>query len=216
MGRPRMAVYAAFFCFGTIAGSLVPRMPAFKESLGLTDGQVGLAFLAYAVSAVAGAALARPVMAWGARRLVQGGTLVILALLIGPAVAPGFGLFAVSFLLLGIVGGFIDVLENSQAAEIEREAGRPMINGFHGFWSLGFIAGAVGSAVAASLGIGPLPHFMFVAVVVGAVSVPLLSGLPDTRGGATTMLPRGTTSWRIAPAAVGRTPQALAGLTADR
>src|SRR5437660_12376071 len=104
MGRPRMAVYAAFFCFGTIAGSLVPRMPAFKESLGLTDGQVGLAFLAYAVSAVAGAALARPVKAWGSRRLVQGGTLVILALLLGLAGAPGFGLLAVSVPFLVVVG----------------------------------------------------------------------------------------------------------------
>ena len=122
-------------------------MPAFKESLGLSDGQVGLVFLAYAVGAVSGAALARPVMAWGARRLVRGGTLVILALLIGPAVAPVFGLFALSFFLLGILGGFLDVLENSQAAEMERQAGRPMINGFHGFWSVGFIAGAVGSAV---------------------------------------------------------------------
>src|SRR2546430_4365704 len=74
MGRPRMAVSAAFFCFGTIAGSLVPRMPAFKESLGLSDGQVGLVFLAYAVGAVAGAALARPVMGWGAPRPVAGGT----------------------------------------------------------------------------------------------------------------------------------------------
>src|SRR5207244_138867 len=215
MGRPRLAVSAAFFCFGTIAGSLVPRMPAFKESLGLTDGQVGLAFLAYAVGAVAGAALARPVMAWGARRLVRGGTLVILALLIGPAVAPVFGLFALSFFLRGILGGFLDVLENSQAAEIERKAGRPMINGFHGFWSLGFIAGAVGSAVAASLGIGPLPHYVFVAVVVGAVSVPLLPGLPDTRGGATTMLPSGTTRWRIGTAVVGVSAIAFLGIMVE-
>ena len=48
---PRWAVSAAFFAFGTVAGSLVPRMPAFKESLHLTDGQVGLAFVVYAVDA---------------------------------------------------------------------------------------------------------------------------------------------------------------------
>ena len=206
---------AALFCFGTIAGSLVPRMPAFKESLGLTDGQVGLTFLVYAVGAVAGAALARPAMAWGARRLVRGGTLILLGLLIGPAVAPGFALFAASFLVLGIVAGFLDVLENSQAADIERVAGRPMINRFHGFWSLGSIAGAIGSAVAASMGVGPLPHYVFVAVVVGGLSVPLLSGLPDTRGGATTMLPSGTTRWRIGTAVVGVSAIAFLGIVVE-
>jgi len=155
----RFAVSAGFFCFGTVAGSLVPRMPAFKESLHLTDGQVGLAFVVYAAGAVAGAVLARQVLAGGARMWVRVLTVVMVVALIAPALAPGFAIFAATFLLLGIVGGLIDVLENSQAAEIERESGRPMINSFHGFWSLGFVAGGVVAAGAAAVGLGPLPHF---------------------------------------------------------
>ena len=106
----RLAVSAAFFCFGTVAGSLVPRMPAFKESLHLSDGQVGLAFVVYAAGAVAGAVLARPILAGGARIWVRVLTVVMLAALIGPALAPGFAVFAATFLLLGIFGGLIDVL----------------------------------------------------------------------------------------------------------
>jgi MFS family permease len=197
---PRWSVSAAFFCFGAVFGSLVPRMPAFKEGLHLTDGQVGLAFVAYAAGAVVGAALARAALARGARTWVRGGTLVMLAALVLPALAPSFVIFSGTFLLLGVFGGLLDVLENSQAAAIERDSGRPMINGFHGFWSLGFVAGGLGAAVAASLSIGPLPHFAAVALVVGGSSVPLLAGVPDTRGGAATMLPSGTTRWRIGTA----------------
>ena len=202
MGNPRFAVSAAFFCLGTVAGSLVPRMPAFKETLHLSDGQVGLAFVFYAVGAVIGAAVAGPALTRGAAMWVRTGTVVMLGLLITPAAAPGFAVFAATFLVLGLCGGFLDVLENSQAAAIERESGRPMINSFHGFWSFGYVAGGLGAALAASLNLAPLPHFALVALLVGGASVPLLAQVPDTRGGAATMLPSGTTRWRIG-AAVG-------------
>ena len=200
MKSQRFAVSAAFLCFGTVAGSLVPRMPAFKEMLHLSDSEVGLAFVFYAIGAVIGAAVAGPALARGAAIWARGGTVVMLALLITPAAAPNFAVFSVTFLVLGLFGGFLDVLENSQAAAIEREAGRPMINGFHGFWSLGFVAGGLGAALAASLNVAPLPHFALVAVLVGGASVPLLAGVPDTRGGAATLLPSGTTRWRIGTA----------------
>ena len=206
---------AAFFCFGTVAGSLVPRMPAFKESLHLTDGQVGLAFVFYAAGAVAGAVLARPILAGGARRWVRALTVLMLGALIIPALAPGFAVFAAAFLLLGVLGGLIDVLENSQAAEIERDAGRPMINSFHGFWSLGFVAGGVAAAVAAAVGLAPLPHFAIVAAVVDVASVPLLAGVPDTRGGAATLLPSGTTRLRIGTAITAVAAMAFFGILVE-
>lgn len=200
MRSQRFAVSAGFLCFGTVAGSLVPRMPAFKEALHLSDGQVGLAFVFYAIGAVIGSAVVGPALARGAAMWVRGGTVLMLALLITPAAAPNFAVFSITFLVLGWFGGFLDVLENSQAAAIERESGRPMINSFHGFWSVGFVAGGLGAALAASLNVAPLPHFALVAVLVGGASVPLLAGVPDTRGGAATLLPSGTTRWRIGTA----------------
>ena len=191
---------AAFFCFGITGGSLVPRMPAFKESLHITDGQIGLAFLVYAAGAVAGSVVARPVLARGARVWVRAVTIALLVALVLLALVHTFVAFAVVFLVQGVFGGMLDVLENSQAAAIEREAGRPMINGFHGFWSLGFMVGGLGAALAASLSIAPLPHFVAVALVAGAASVPLLAGVPDTRGGAAAMLPSGTTRLRVGTA----------------
>jgi fucose permease len=196
----RFAVSVAFLLFGITAGTLTPRVPAFKESLHLSDGQVGLAFLAFAVGAVAGAVVSRFVLSRGAALWVRVGTVAMGVALVTPALAPAFVWLALAFFLGGLCAGFLDVLENAQAAEIERDSGRPMINGFHGFWSLGAIIGSVGAAVAAGAGLAPLVHFAIVAVVIAAASLPLLAGLPDTRSGAAGILRSGTTRWGIGTA----------------
>src|SRR5881392_3080680 len=72
------------------------------------------------------------------------------AFLVAPALAPSFLALAAAFFGGGVCAGLLDVLVNSQAAEIEREAGRPMINGFHAYWSLGAIAGSIVAAAAAA------------------------------------------------------------------
>jgi fucose permease len=196
----RFAVSAAFLFFGITAGTLVPRVPALKESLHLSDGQVGLAFLAFAVGAVTGAVVSRFVLSRGASLWVRVGTIAMCVALVTPALAPAFVWLALAFFLGGLCAGFLDVLENAQAAEIERDSGRPMINSFHGFWSLGALIGSVGAALAAGVGLGPLVHFAIVAVVIAVASVPLLTGLPDTRSAAANILPSGTTRWRIGTA----------------
>jgi len=116
VGSKRFAVSVAFLFFGITAGTLVPRVPALKESLNLTDGQVGLAFLAYAVGAVSGAVVSRFVLSRGAAWWVRVGTVAMCAALVTPALAPSFVLLAAAFFLGGLCAGFLDVLENAQAA----------------------------------------------------------------------------------------------------
>jgi MFS family permease len=122
---------------------------------------------------------------------------------------------AAAFFLGGLWAGFLDVLENAQAAEIERDSGRPMINGFHGFWSLGAIIGSLGAALAAGAGLSPLIHFAIVALVVAVASVPLLPGLPDTRSAAAGMLPSGPTRWRIGTAVAAVAAIAFLGILVE-
>jgi MFS family permease len=191
VSRQRLAVSIAFLAFGAVAGSWVPRLPAIKDHLQLSDGQVGYALLAFAVGAVLGAGAARVVLARGARRWVRGGTIALCATLIGPGLAGNFLSLMAALLVLGVCTGLIDVLENAQAAELERIAARPLINGFHGFWSLGGIVGAVLAAIAAYAGVPPLPQFVFIAIVAAAGSALFLRDLPDTRSGAPHVAPSG-------------------------
>jgi fucose permease len=191
MSRDRRAVSVAFLAFGAASGSWVPRLPALKEHLHLSDGQVGYALLAFAVGAVIGAAIARFVLSRGVKRWVRWGTLALSASLLGPGLAGSFAQLFISLVLLGVCAGFLDLLENAQAAELERIAGRPLINGFHGFWSLGAFLGALLAGGAAFAGISALPQFALAAIVAGAGSAFFLRDLPDTRAGAPRAAPGG-------------------------
>src|SRR5258708_28715240 len=184
MKRDRRAVSVAFLAFGAIMGSWIPRLPTLKEHLHLADGQVGYARVAAAVGAVIGAAIARIVLGRGARGWVRGGTVAIGASLLGPALARSFAQLLISLVLLGACAGFIDMLENAQAAELERIAGCPLINGFHGFWSLGTLLGALLAGAAAFAGVSPLAQFALAPVVPVAASALFLRDLPATRPGA--------------------------------
>jgi MFS family permease len=207
MSRDRRAVSIAFLAFGAVMGSWVPRLPALKDHLHLSDGQVGYALVAVAVGAVIGAAVARVVLGRGARGWVRGGTVAIGASLLGPALAGSFAPLFISLVVLGACAGFIDMLENAQAAEVERTEGRPLLNGFHGFWSLGAFLGALLAGGAALAGVPPLPQFALAAFIAVAGSAFFLRDLPDTRSGAPRIAPPGAgryslTGFVIAVAAI--------------
>ena len=152
VGRQRVAVSVAFMAYGAVIGSWVPRLPAIKEHLGLSDGQIGFALLAVAFGAIIGAAGARFALNHGARFWVRTGTVVFCATLLGPALASQFVVLLATMTLMGAASGFLDVIENAQAADLERQAKQPLINGFHAFWSLGAMLGSVVAAVAAHAG----------------------------------------------------------------
>jgi MFS family permease len=200
MGGRRAAVSVAFLFFGICAGTLLPRIPALKENLHLTDGQVGIAFFASALAAVAGAGVGRLVLTGGAKRAARITTVANCLALIVPAFAPSFAVLVAAFAAIGLFSGLLDVLLNAQAAEIERDAGRPMIIGFHAYWSLGAICGSAVAAGAAALSISPAAHFTVVALAMALVSGAALAGLPDTKGGAATLLPTGTGGWHLGSA----------------
>lgn len=58
---------------------------------------------------------------------------------------PGLVLGAV-LLAFGAGMGAMDCTMNIQAVLVERDAGRPLMSGFHAFYSVGSLAGAVGAA----------------------------------------------------------------------
>jgi MFS family permease len=189
--QQRRAVSVAFLAFGIVSGSFVPRLPAVKDHLHLTDGQVGDALLIFAVGAVVGATVARFVLGSGARRFVRAGTPALAVALVTLGLAANLPQLVVGMLLNGICAGVLDVLENAQGAELERIAARPMINGFHAFWSLGAVVGSLMAGVAAYFAIAPAVHFAAVAVVVAVASAWFLRDVPDTRSGAARVAPPG-------------------------
>ena len=66
---------------------------------------------------------------------------------------------------------------NAQGIEVERTLGKPILSGLHGLWSVGLGVGAAGAALAAAVGLEPLPQFAIVAAVLALASLVFLRDL---------------------------------------
>src|SRR5258708_37916114 len=100
IGRERRAVSVAFLAFGIVGGSVVPRLPALRDHLHLTDAQLGYALVFFAIGAVAGATVARFVLARGARSFVRAGTPALCVALVTPGLAGNLAALMGGFLLI--------------------------------------------------------------------------------------------------------------------
>ncbi|VTP65084.1 Inner membrane protein ybjJ [Serratia rubidaea] len=156
----QIATRIAFFVSGLGMAAWAPLVPFAKLRLNLDDGSLGLLLLCIG----AGSLLAMPLTGLltgklGCRRviLLAGLALCIdLPLLVLMDSTPGMGL---ALLLFGAAIGMIDVAMNIQAVIVERASGRAMMSGFHGFFSVGGIAGAGGVSLLLWLGLSRLPPY---------------------------------------------------------
>jgi MFS family permease len=175
---PHAAVAASFLIHSTVSGTWAPRLPAIKESLDLSDGELGTALVGLAIGLVVGTRLAgAPVDRFGSRPVMRAGFPLLAATLLLPGLAEsGVTLFA-ALLVLGVASGALDVAMNAQGIEVERHLGRPILSGLHGLWSVGLGLGAGAAAIAAAVGADPLAHFAVIAAVLALASLVFLGGL---------------------------------------
>ena len=173
----RAPVSFSFFAFGVTVGGLIPRIPALKDHLRLTDGQVGIALLGASLGGIAGSLTSRLLIRHHAATGVRAGTVLVCVAGVGPALAGTLGALVAGLFVIGFLWGFLDVLENGFGAQLEHTYGRPLINGLHGFWSLGAFVGSLIAGGAALVGLSPLIQFVATGVVIAAASVWMQRGL---------------------------------------
>jgi hypothetical protein len=173
----RAPVSFSFFVFGVTVGGLIPRIPALKDHLRLTDGQVGIALLGISLGGIVGSLLSRLLIRHHAAIGVRAGIILLSVVGVGPALASSLGALVAGFFVIGFLWGFVDVLENGFGARLEHTYGRPLINGLHGFWSLGAFVGSLIAGGTALVGLSPLIQFAGTGVVIAAASLWVLRGL---------------------------------------
>jgi MFS family permease len=178
LSSPRAAVSAAFLIHSTVSGTWAPRLPAIKESLGLSDGELGTALVGLAIGLVVGTrVVGAPVDRFGSRPVMRVGFPLLAATLLLPGLADSLVTLLLSLFVLGLASGALDVAMNAQGIEVERHLGRPILSGLHGLWSVGLGIGAGLAALAAAIGVDPLEHFAVVAAVLVVASLWFLRGL---------------------------------------
>ncbi|MDF1894590.1 MULTISPECIES: MFS transporter [Rahnella] len=185
-----------FLLSGFAMAAWAPLVPFVKLRLDISDGTLGLLLLCIG----AGSTFSMPLTGFltgklGCKTVILiASTLLLLALPLLTLMNSVEGM-ALILLVFGAAIGMVDVAMNVHAVVVEKASGRAMMSGFHGFFSMGSIFGAL--AITGLLFLGMTP-FISVMIVVAALAVLVVLTSPhfwkDTRhdgDGPMFVLPRG-------------------------
>jgi MFS family permease len=165
-------VSAVFLIHGMIVSNWLSRIPAVKQELGLSPSALGVALLGSSFGAlVAMAMISRVIARVGSARVTRWSTFAFCAVLPLPALARGPLSLTLLLTVYGAMAGCMEVAMNTQAVDVERNYGKPMMVGFHALFSLGGMVGAGIGGLAAGLGIRPLLHLPAAALCLAAAAV---------------------------------------------
>ncbi|MCC4106070.1 MFS transporter [Serratia ureilytica] len=181
--RRQIATRAIFFLAGLGMAAWAPLIPFVKARLGIDDGTLGLLLFCLAAGSMAIMPFAGYLIAkLGCRAVLLGAgallciDLPLLALLDAPL------LMGAALGVFGAVNGIMDVAMNSQAIIVERESGQAKMSGFHGFYSLGGIAGAGGVSLLLLAGLAPAQAIGLIALLI-AILLLIVAGDLLAHGG---------------------------------
>lgn len=146
----------AFLITGLAMSAWAPLIPFVKARLDIGESTLGLLILCFGV----GSLMAMPVTGllvnrYGCRRVITNSLLLMCLSLVCLAISPGVSGMALNLLFFGMMLGGTDVAMNMQAVVVEKASGRTMMSGFHGFYSMGGIFGAVVMSILLWLGLSP-------------------------------------------------------------
>jgi MFS family permease len=167
----RQATRLVFLVVGFLAAAWACLVPFAKANTELDEGTLGLVLLCLGVGSIlamptAGALSTR----YGCRVVLTTSSLVACAALPLLATVSSAALLAVVLFVFGAALGSADCVMNVQAVIVERAGAKPMMSGFHAFYSLGGIVGAVSISLLLMLGATPL-NSMLVALAAMILAV---------------------------------------------
>ena len=176
--RARVAVSALFLVNGALMATVLPRLPAIKAQLELSNVELGTAVAAMPVGGLlAGAAAGSLIVRYSSRRVTVA-TGVAFGLLLGSiGLAPSWVALAAAFLVLGMLDAVMDSAMNAHGIAVQRDYGRSIMHGFHGWWSAGTLLGAGTGAIAAGLEVPLTVHLAGVGLLLAGVCVAAMPSL---------------------------------------
>jgi MFS family permease len=177
----RAANAALFFANGFGFATWVSRIPAIRDALSLSEGQLGTALFAIAAGALVAFPLAgRGTALYGAKRIALSSGFVYCMTLVAPPFAGNLWWLAFALFIFGIANGAMDVAMNATAVEAEKYAAKPIMSSLHGMWSAGGLAGAVVGGAFAKLGVSPQLHLATIAALLLCIVLMARRYVPPT------------------------------------
>lgn len=153
----RLATRLAFLVAGFGIACWAPLVPFAKARLAVDDGVLGLLLLSLGIGSVLAMLLTGIMSArYGSKPIILAGGLGLALVLPLLAIANAPATLALALFAFGAALGSIDVAMNIHAVEVERDAGRPLMSGFHALFSIGGFAGSALMTALLSLQTGVL------------------------------------------------------------
>jgi predicted MFS family arabinose efflux permease len=166
------ALRAQFFVAGALFATWGVHVPSVKAHYGLGERSLAIAMLASGAGAVLALLQAGRVLARHAPRRVVPVMAVICVAAIGSLLSTShYALLLALMLVYGMAAAIFDVAINDEATAIEQQAGRPLMSGFHGMFSLGGMVGAAAWSVLAGAGVSATGHLVGAAAVLGLLAL---------------------------------------------
>jgi MFS family permease len=173
--RLSAAPNAAFVTIGLFWGCWAAYVPAIKAGLGVGDGTFGLLLMGSACGLVSAMWIAPRVDRALGRRAMP--TLAVLFVLAGllPSLMGAPAAFLVSLFVVGLCSGLLDVSMNARVSELEAVHGRPLMNGSHAMFAVGYAISALVAGIEREAGLPPVAAQAVVAAAVILLLVPRMA-----------------------------------------
>jgi len=161
--RIRLAVSLFYFSQGLAFSSWASRIPTIKQSLGISEGQLGTLLLLMPIGQLCTMALSgRLVAKYGSRKVLRIVVLIYPAILCCIGMAQNFYQLAAALFFFGVIGNMCNISVNTQGVEVEKVYGKSIMSSFHGAWSIAGFTGALIGLLMMNLNINTFYHFLIV------------------------------------------------------
>jgi MFS family permease len=187
-GVGRWPPTAVFFLNGLTLSTYLVRVPTLKDDLRLTNGQLAVVGLLFALAALTCMQFVGPLVArMGSRSVLCVALLVMPVLLalvglvdgLNDRVVDGAVAFPVAATALGAAHGTTDAAMNAYAVSVERRLGRPILSSCHAAWSLSAVIASLTTAGLARGGVPASAHLLVAAGVLLAGGLTVGRFLPS-------------------------------------
>jgi len=170
--QARGAVTAIFFLNGLVFGAWAARIPAIRDRVGLSDGELGIVLACAAIGSI----LAMPVAGGraariGSRRATRAAFACMCVATGVIALAPSLPVLCVLAFFYGASMGSLDVTMNAHGVAVERRYGRSILASFHAAFSIGGLAGGALGALSAAVDLDVRAQLALVAVASAAIGL---------------------------------------------
>lgn len=172
-------IYVLFLIPAVAFANWIPRIPAVKANIGLSDTVLGLSLSGAAIGAI----IVLPISSFVINLVGLNRSIFLLLILFLPffALIGIAGSAIVLFIVLFFIGFCMSAFEvalNTKATEFENLNNCRIMTTCHGFWSLGTIFGSFSGSMFAGWEISTGSHFLLIAVVLILPSIIAGMGCP--------------------------------------